>query len=385
LLLQPEDILVIGAGPAGLAVSACLRRAGLSHVVLEREGQIANAWHRHYERLHLHTTKTYSALPYTPWPKAAPRYPSREQVVQYLQQYATEHQIVPRLGVTALALRRRADRFEVDTSAGVMTPRIVVMATGYNSAPKLPSIPGLDGFQGSVIHSGVYRNAAPYRGKRALVIGCGNSGAEIALDLAEQGVAVAMVVRGPVHVVPRDMLGRPIQHTNIMLSRLPLGVRDSIAQCTLRLVVGDLSRWGIIRPALGPNRMILESGRIPILDFGAIAMVKQGKIRVLPAVQEILPDRVRFADGLQHPFEAIILATGYKSTLDELIEGFATIADARGRPDWFGSESGIPGLYFVGFRNPATGALREIALEAPRVARSICTAIGGGGVAMGAN
>lgn len=377
--MQPEDILVIGAGPAGLATSACLRRAGLAHVVLERDGQIANAWHRHYDRLRLHTTKTYSALPFMSWPKAAPRYPPREQVVRYLQAYAEEHHVTPRLGVTVHAVRRTAGRFKVDTSAGVMTPRIVVMATGYNSVPKLPSIPGLDCFRGSLIHAGVYKNAAPYQGKRTLVVGCGNSGAEIALDLAEHGVDVAMVVRRPVHVVPRDLFGRPIQHTNILLSFLPLGLRDAIAMCTIRLAVGDLSRWGMVRPAAGPNRMIQESGRIPILDVGTIAMVKQGKIRVLPAVQEIHPDRVRFAGGDRHPFEAIILATGYTSSLDKVIEGFASISDARGRPNRFGEESGISGLYFVGFRNPATGALREIALEAPRVARSIRAAIGGGG------
>jgi indole-3-pyruvate monooxygenase len=123
--------------------------------------------------------------------------------------------------------------------------------------------------------------------------------------------------------------------------------------------------------------MIQESGRIPILDVGTIAMVKQGKIRVLPAAQEILPDGVRFADGAQYPFEAIIFATGYTSSLDKVIEGFAAIADARGRPHRFGEETGISGLYFVGFKNPATGALREIGLEAPRVARSIRLAAGG--------
>jgi indole-3-pyruvate monooxygenase len=260
-----------------------------------------------------------------------------------------------------------------------MTPRIVVMATGNNSVPRLPAISGLDSFHGPVIHAGVYKNAALYQGKRTLVVGCGNSGAEIALDLAEQGVNVAMVVRGPVHVVPRDVFGRPIQHTNILLSHLPLGLRDAIALCTMRVLVGDLSRWGIVRPAVGPNRMIQESGRIPILDVGAIAMVKQGRIRLLPGIEAILPDRVRFIGGAQHPFEAIILATGYTPNLDKVIEGYATIADARGLPNSLGEETGISGLYFVGFRNPATGALREIAREAPRVARSISTAIGGGG------
>ena len=381
--MQSEDVLVIGAGPAGLAASACLRHEGLEHVVLEREGEIGAAWQRHYDRLHLHTTKTYSGLPMTPWPKAAPRYPSREQVMQYLQAYAVEHRIVPRLGVTVDAVTRRGDRFTVDTSAGAITPRFVVMATGYNGVPNLPSVPGLEGFRGAAIHAGVYKNAAPYQGKRTLVVGCGNSGAEIALDLAEQGVDVAMVVRGPVHVIPRDMFGHPTQHTNVLLSHLPLWLRDAIATGTIGVVVGDLSRWGIVRPAVGPNRMIEESGRVPILDTGTIAMVKRGKIRVLPAVQEILPDTVRFAGGAVHPFEAIIFATGYTPSLGNLINGFETIADARGRPHRFGEETGIPGLYLVGFKNPPTGALREISREAPRVARSI-RAIVGASVAMDA-
>jgi indole-3-pyruvate monooxygenase len=375
--MQSEGILVIGAGPAGLATSACLRREGLAHVVLEREGQIANAWNRHYDRLHLHTTKTFSALPMTPWPRAAPRYPAREQVVQYLLAYAAEHHVAPRLGVIVHALQRTGEHFTVATSAGVMTPRIVVMATGYNGVPKLPSIPGADRFHGPAIHAGVYKNPAPFQGKRTLVVGCGNSGAEIALDLAEQGVEVAMVVRGPLHVVPRDLFGRPTQHTTVLLSHLPLKLRDAIAMGAVGLAVGDLSRWGIVRPAVGPNRMIVESGRIPLLDVGTIAMIKQGRIRVLPAVQEILPDKVRFAGGALHPFEAIIFATGYTSGLETVIKGFDTIADARGRPNQFGEETGIPGLYFVGFGNPPTGALREIALEAPRVARSIRTAVGG--------
>jgi indole-3-pyruvate monooxygenase len=216
--MPAEDILVIGAGPAGLATSACLRREGVAHVVLEREGQIAAAWHRHYDRLHLHTTKTYSGLPLMPWPRAAPRYPAREQVVRYLQAYAVEHHIAPRRGVTVHSVHRSGERFTVDTSAGVMTPRFVVMATGYNCVPRLPSVPGLDSFHGSVIHAGVYKNATPYRGKRTLVVGCGNFGAEIALDLAEQQVDVAMVVRAAVHVVPRDAFGRPIQHTNITMN-----------------------------------------------------------------------------------------------------------------------------------------------------------------------
>lgn len=373
--MPSEDILLVGAGPAGLAVSACLRREGLAHEVVEREASVGSTWRRHYDRLHLHTTKTYSGLPMTPWPKTAPRYPSREQMVQYLQAYAAEHHVTPRLGVSVHAVKRAGERFTVDTSAGVMMPRVVIMATGYNGVPTLPAVPGLESFSGTTVHAGNYKNAEPYKGKRTLVVGCGNSGAEIALDLAEQGVDVSMVVRGPVHVVPRDMLGRPTQHTNILLSYLPLGLRDVLASATVGLVVGNLSRWGITPPAMGINRMIEETGRIPLLDIGTIAMVKAGKIRVLPAAQEMLPDTVRFAGGAEHPFEAIIFATGYTPGLSNVIKGFDSIADARGRPHRFGEETGIPGLYFVGFKNPPAGALREIALEAPRVARAVRAAL----------
>lgn len=373
--MSPEDILVIGAGPAGLAASACLRHEGVSHVVVEREAAVASAWRRHYDRLHLHTTKTYSALPLTPWPRDVPRYPSREQTVQYLEAYAQQHQVKPRLGIQVHAVRRAGEGFVVDTSEGTKTPRVVVMATGYNGRPTLPAFAGLDDFRGMTLHASRYRNPAAFQGKRTLVVGCGNSGAEIALDLAEHGVDVSMVVRGPVHVVPRDLFGRPTQHTNVLLSRLPLGLRDAIAVATVGRVVGDLSRWGIVRPAMGPNRMIEELGRIPMLDIGTIAMVKQGRIRVMPAVRSVRPDAVGFADGAEHPFEAIVLATGYSPGLDQLIEGFAAIADGRGRPHRFGEETDIPGLYFVGFKNPTTGALREIALEAPRVARSVRAAI----------
>jgi thioredoxin reductase len=247
------------------------------------------------------------------------------------------------------------------------------VATGYNGVANRPEFPGLGGFTGSVMHTETYKNPQPYVGQRTLVVGCGNSGAEIALDLAEHGIDVAMVVRGPVHVVPRDLLGRPSQETSVMLSRLPVAVRDALVSPILRLAVGDLSRWGIVRPAIGPNRLIEDTGRIPILDIGTIAQVKAGRIRVLPAVHEVQPDRVRFVDGRTENFEAIILATGYRPGLERFIDGFESISDERGRPRRFGDETDVPGLFFVGFRNPATGALREIASEAPCIASAIRT------------
>lgn len=369
--MRDEDTLIIGAGPAGLATAASLRRHGLPHVIVDRAGDVAASWKRHYDRLHLHTVKRHSSLPFSPWPRETPLYPSRDDVVGYLERYADEHRIAPRFGVEVRRVTHDSTRFTVETSAGRLTPRFVVVATGYNGVANRPEFPGLAGFTGSVVHTSAYKNPQPYAGRRTLVVGCGNSGAEIALDLAEQGVDVAMVVRGPVHVVPRDLFGRPSQQTSILLSRLPVAVRDALVSPILRVAVGDLSRWGIVRPLVGPNRMIEDAGRIPILDIGTIAQVRAGWIRVMPGVQEVLTDRVRFADGHTEAFDAIILATGYRPGLDRFIGGFDSLSDERGRPRRFGEETGLPGLFFVGFRNPPTGALREIAIEAPRVAAAI--------------
>jgi len=366
-----DDILVVGAGPAGLAASASLRRAGLPHMVVERADSVAASWRQHYDRLRLHTAKKYSALPFAPWSREAPTYPSRSDVIGYLERYAERERISPRFGVDVQRVRRDSTRYLVDTSAGRLEPRFVVVATGYNNEVNRPDLPGLERFAGSVVHTQSYRNPQPYGGKRTLVVGCGNSGAEIALDLAEHGVDATMVVRGPVHVVPRDLFGRPTQQTGIMLSPLPAAVRDVIVSPVLRLAVGDLSRWGIVRPRAGPNQTIERTGRIPILDVGTIAQVKAGRIRVVPGIAEILPDRVRFADGSTQAFDAIILATGYRPGLGRFIDDAASISDERGRPDRSRLATRMPGMYFVGFRNPPTGALREIALEAPRVAAVI--------------
>ncbi len=372
------EVLVIGAGPAGLAVAACLRQQGVGHDIVSRDDSVAANWRRHYERLHLHTIKRHSALPGMPWPASAPRYPSRQQVVDYLERYAAAHHIQPRLGVEVRRVRRVQQHFEVDTSAGPLQPRCVVVATGYNGVPRAPSFTGMESFTGLALHSRDYRDAAPFKGRRTLVVGCGNSGAEIALDLAEQGVDVAMVVRSPVHVVPRDLFGRPSQATSVMLAPLPARWRDAIVGPILRAAVGDLSAYGIQRPAIGPNQMIEQQGRIPMLDIGTVAMVKAGRIQVRPAVQKVLAGSVRFVDGRVEPYEGVVLATGYDTGLGGFIEAFETIADHRGRPHRFGQETAIAGLYFVGFRNPSTGALREMALEAPRVAASIAAGMKAG-------
>ena len=364
-------VVVIGAGPAGLAVSRSLQKNDVAHVVLERADRVASTWHRHYRRLHLHTVKLHSALPDRAFGRDIPSYPSRQQVVDYLTDYAATFEIEPRFGVEVTSAERVDDRWTITTAEETYRADALVVATGYNGVPNVPDIPGLPDFDGPVIHSREYLTGADFSGKRVLVVGCGNSGAEIVLDLFESGARPSMVVRGPVHVVPRDLFGRPSQATSIALSKLPARIADALTTPILKLAVGDLSKYGIVRPKVGPRTMIETVGRVPILDIGTIALVKRGDADVVPAVTRIEGVRVFFEDGTERAYDGIVLATGYRCGLDRFLVDAPRVTSRLGRPNRHGAEAELPGLYFVGFRNPPTGALREIALEAPRVAADI--------------
>ena len=164
--------IIIGAGPAGLAVGAALGRKGLPFETLERDRCVAASWHRHYERLHLHTPKQHSALPFVAFPKAAPRYPSRDQVIDYLDGYARTFGLRPHFGVDVRGCARDGDgNWELQTDAGPSRSRCLVVATGYSRIPRLPSWRGLDVFGGPVLHSSEYTNGARFRGMRVLVVG----------------------------------------------------------------------------------------------------------------------------------------------------------------------------------------------------------------------
>ena len=365
-------MIILGAGPSGLAVGACLRGRGVPFTILEQADSVGSRWRRHYERLHLHTVKQLSSLPGQPWPDEVPLYPSRAEVVDYLETYARRFRLAPRLGVTVTRARRGEEGWEVSTSAGDFHGRALVVATGYNRTPKLPDFPGRERFRGAFLHAGDYRSGGAYRGKRVLVVGAGNTGGEIALDLWESGATVAISARSPVHVIPRDALGIPAQVNSVfLLGRLPPTVADRIAVPLMARLVGDLAPFGLRRPTKGPVSQVVEDGKIPLLDIGTIALVKQGKIAVHPGPRELTETSVVFTDGREEPFDAVICATGYRPALDGFLENAERHVDARGYPTKHGVEAGEPGLFFIGYRNPLTGALHDIAAEARRIARAL--------------
>jgi indole-3-pyruvate monooxygenase len=363
--------VIVGAGPAGLAVGACLRRAGLPFVMLDHADALGASWRGRYRRLHLHTAKQYSALPYLPFPAEHPRYPSREQVIDYLERYSRHFDLVPRLGQAVQAVRRGADgRWTTITRDGPLDSAQVVLCTGKSGVPVRPRWPGLESFPGEVLHSAQYTSGERFAGKRVLVVGLGNSGAEIAIDLVEQGAAVDLSVRSPVNVVPRDILGMPVQRSTILMSFLPLFVRDAIGRLVSRLYFGDLRALGLRRAGQGPVSQIVKRGRIPVIDVGTIALLRAGKLRVLPDVARVQGQAIHFTGGEPRPYDAVLLATGYRPAVASLLPDDPSATDDDGSPAQVVYRQ-RPGLYFVGYGNPPTGLLRQIARDARRVAARI--------------
>jgi cation diffusion facilitator CzcD-associated flavoprotein CzcO len=366
-----HEAVIVGAGPAGLAVGACLVRAGVAATILEQSGQVGAAWHRHYARLHLHTDKARSQLPFAAFAAECPRYPSRQQVIDYLQAYARAFHLDIRLGQQVVEARPGHGRWEVRTPDQIYQAQNLVVATGYNREPNLPTWPGQSAFRGTVLHSSDYRDGEPFRSRRVLVVGFGNSGGEIAIDLCEHGAEPSIAVRGPVNVVPRELFGFPIQAVSLLQSRLPPRVADRVSRPVLRLVLGDLSRLGLERGSEGPMAQIRRRGRIPLIDVGTIALIRSGRIAVCPGVAAFTADGVVFTDGTRRSFDAIILATGYRPGVDAFLHGASAALDQNGAPASSGSEAAVPGLYFCGFRVSPAGMLREIGREARRISAAI--------------
>ncbi|GAB3545729.1 flavin-containing monooxygenase [Spirosoma fluminis] len=371
--MQPYNAgtIIIGAGPAGLAMAGQLAHRKLPFTVLEASDYIGVSWRNHYDRLHLHTVKQYSALPHLPYPAEYPTYVSRLQVVEYLERYAGHFGIKPLFNQKVVSLERIGNTWRVQTETDTFTADRVVVSTGYNRVPNKPELSGQRNFRGIIWHSHEYRNGAPFRNENVLVVGMGNTGAELALDLLEHGASPVISVRGPVNIIRRDMFGRPAQPTAIFLNRFPNWFYDFVAGLSQKLTVGDLSKYGLGKPAHPPS-YDTRRGKIPVIDLGTIDQIKAGAIAVVPAIEQVNARTVTFADGRELPFDAIVLATGYRPGLAPILGDQLSnqVLNERGYPKhlWF-SDPQLNGLYFLGFATPLTGIIHNLNLDSNRIAQ----------------
>lgn len=373
-----RPVYVIGGGPGGLAAAYALRAQGVRAVVLEKSDGVGASWRRHYDRLRLHTTRRLSGLPGLPMPRRFGRWVSRDDVVRYLEKYAEVHELEIVTGVEVSHIERSADGtgwLLHATGGRELTGSAVVVATGYNHTPRLPDWPGRDTYTGELLHAGDYRNAKPYAGRDVLVVGVGNTGAEIAVDLVEGGAShVRLSVRTTPHIVRRSTAGWAAQYTAVLVRRLPVGLVDRLARPMARLSVPDLSAQGLPRPDTGLYSRVTE-GAIPVQDAGLIDAVRKGRVEVVAAVAGFEDGKVLLADGDRIGPDVVIAATGYVRALEGLV-GHLGVLDARGRPVVHGARSpqDAPGLYFAGFTNPISGMFRELAIDAVKIAKAVARA-----------
>ncbi|MEE1807439.1 flavin-containing monooxygenase [Streptomyces sp. BE133] len=374
-LTEGRPVYVIGGGPGGLAAAAALREQGVRAVVLEKSENVGASWRHHYDRLHLHTTRRWSALPGLAMPRRFGRWVARDDVVRYLEKYVEHHRLEVVTGVEVSRIDRAPDGtgWQLSATGGrILTGRAVIVATGYNHTPRIPDWSGRDTFTGDLVHACGYRNPAPYAGRDVLVVGIGNTGAEIAADLVEGGASqVRIAVRTVPHIVRRSTAGWPAQATGILVRRLPVRLVDAAGGLMARIAVPDLAGQGLPRPDTGLYSRV-KDGAIPVQDVGLIDAVKSGRVVPVAAVESFDKDVVVLADGDRITPDAVIAATGYRRALEGLV-GHLGVLDARGRPVVHGGRTPkqAPGLYFTGFTNPISGMFREMALDAQKIAKKL--------------
>lgn len=379
--------LIVGAGPAGLATAALLGQQNVPYVLLERCSCIGSLWrHRTYDRLCPHLPKNFCELPLMPFPSSFPTYPTREQFLDYLESYAKRFDVQPVFRQAVVSAEFNGEFWWVRTkqviSAAIGGQQAVlgsaitmyrckwlVVATGENAEPRVPEIEGAKRFKGQIMHSSEYRSGEGYAGKRVLVVGCGNSGMEVSLDLSNHNAHAAMVVRDTVNVLPREILGHSTFGISAWLLKwLPIKTVDMILLTMSRFVMGDITRLGIARPSLGPMELKSVSGKTPVLDVGTIAKIWSGNIQVFPAIQCFKEHGVEFIDGRIKNFDVVILATGYKSNVPYWLKEKQFFSEKDGFPRNSKEWKGKNGLYAVGFsRRGLTG----VAMDATQISDDI--------------
>lgn len=365
-----HDVVVIGAGPAGLATSYHLMRRGIDHVVLERAEDVAHTWSSLYDSLRLHTGRHLSALPGLPFPRGTKMFVSRAEFVDYLRRYAQKFSLPVVTRAPVIDAWRENDRWVVvSENDHRFESDVLIVATGIVANPRIPLIEGQEQFTGDILHSVNYRNPGPFIGKRVLVVGVGNSGAEIASELGRAGVDVTISVRSGAIVVPLQILGAPIQYLGYLVRKLPRRAQKPLVDGIAKLTELRRGRSPIPKAAVGP----LDA--IPVIGFHLVDAIRDGLVTLRGGIDHIEENGIHFIGGSIEPFDVVILATGFSPAMGFLrdpdvdAKGFAKRSDRV-------MSAGEPGLLFVGHNYDANGGLFNIRIDSKLAADRVASFLG---------
>ncbi|MED6106824.1 putative indole-3-pyruvate monooxygenase YUCCA3 [Stylosanthes scabra] len=392
---NPEDLftrrcvwvngpVIVGAGPSGLAVAAGLKDQGVPFIILERANCIASLWqNRTYDRLKLHLPKQFCQLPNLPFPEDFPEYPTKFQFIKYLESYANHFNITPQFNETVQSAKydetfglwrvKTIRKGHSGSSEVEYICRWLIVATGENAERVVPEFEGLDEFGGHVMHASDYKSGESYKGQKVLVVGCGNSGMEVSLDLCNHNATPSMVIRSSVHVLPREVFGKSTFELAIMLmKRLPLWMVDKILLILSRLILGNVEKYGLKRPCVGPLELKNSSGKTPVLDIGALKKIRSGQIKVVAGIKRFWHGKVELVDGKILQIDSVVLATGYRSNVPSWLKENEMFSNDGVPKDPFPNGwKGKAGLYAVGFtRRGLSGASLDAISVSQDIAKS---------------
>ncbi|HWX09051.1 MAG TPA: NAD(P)/FAD-dependent oxidoreductase [Gaiellaceae bacterium] len=372
--METHELVIVGAGSAGLATGALLRREGLEPLLLEAGPEPGAAWRERYDRLRLHTPRLLSGLPGRRIPRRFGRWVTRDDLLEYFREYAEAERLDMRTGTRVERIEPDGNAWRLETAEGPLRAETVIVATGYNGAPFVPDWPGRESFAGELVHSAEYRNPQPFRNRDVLVVGVGNSGAEIATDVAEGGASRSRLsVRTPPQILRRATAGIPAQLVGIAFRHLPPSWIDPVSKAQRRVSIPDLAAQGLPRPEVGVLTSFITTGTTPVLDVGIVDAVRRGRVEVVAAVEGFDGADVLLADGSRIAPDAVIAATGFRAGLDGLV-GHLGVLDPRGLPVATDGKPALPGLWFVGFQPTLGGQLREGSIAARHVAAAVTAA-----------
>lgn len=312
------DTVVVGGGQAGLALGHHLRRAGVPFAILDAHDRVGDAWRHRWDSLTLFTPRRFSALPGLPFSGDPDGHPGKDEVADYLARYAAHFDLPVRLGCRVTSVRPcTAGGFTVDTSTGTVRARRVVVAAGAFHTPRIPDVARKLALRVAQLHSSRYRRPGHVPGQDVLVVGGGNTGVQIAAELADDGrrVVLAAPTLGP--VLPQRWLGRDI--------------------------FWWFSRLGTMR--LGPESVLGRriAAQNPVIGTDVAGLLR--RVDRVGRVVEADGDNLRFADGGQRRVDAVIWATGFRPHYPWLQ---VPVLDPSGAPVQREGVTDWPGLYFLG-------------------------------------
>jgi cation diffusion facilitator CzcD-associated flavoprotein CzcO len=370
-----STVIIIGGGAAGLSSAAALAKRGIHATILEKDDHIGGSWERRYQCLKLHTIRRFSGLAYYPIPKNLPRYLSKDEYAAYLRDYAQIHRLHISLGNQVNMVQENLDdpeglRWEVVTSHGARKAKCIIIATGLNAEANTPRWEGMDGFSGEILHSSQYTNGIEYIRHKVLVVGLGNSGAEIAADLSIQGVnSISVSIRTVPPIVTREMFKiLPVQVFGILLMHVGIPrVIDRISASLRRFSIGNLTPYGLGQAEWGS----FTTRKAAVIDVGFVKQLKQGRIKIRPEIACFDSTGVIYTDGSKEAVDVVIAATGFRTGLEKIIKVPGVIDDI-GQPRFrSGCPTSVPGLYFIGFNETVRGQLFEINRESKQLAVAV--------------